>query len=275
MPSLFQELDYRPTDLGTLILRRRWEPRLSAFIHEIKLGGDFVMTSAVTASEVALAERGLAALAESRPVAAPGGAGDGAAPDGAPKTDSAPETDAAPATGGRGWEVAVGGLGLGYTAQAVLADPRVGRLVVVEYLEGVLDWHRAGLLPLGPELTGDPRCRLVQGDFFQLASSAEGVDPQEPGRAFDAVLVDIDHSPRLLLDPRSESFYQPAGLSALARHLAPGGVFGLWSNDRPEEAIVARMQDAFAEAWAEPVTFHNPLQDKPFTQTVYLARKGA
>jgi hypothetical protein len=279
LPSLFQELDYRPTDLGALILRRRWEPRLSAFIHEIKLGGDFVMTSAVTASEVALAERGLAALAERRPVAAPGGAGDGAAggaaPDSAPKKDSAPETDAAPATGGRGWEVAVGGLGLGYTAQAVLADPRVGGLVVVEYLDGVLDWHREGLLPLGPELTGDPRCRLVQGDFFALASAAEGVDPDTPGRAFDAVLVDIDHSPRMLLDPRSQSFYQPAGLSALARHLAPGGVFGLWSNDRPEEAIVARMQEAFAQAWAEPVTFHNPLQDKPFTQTVYLARKGA
>jgi hypothetical protein len=28
----------------------------------------------------------------------------------------------------------------------------------------------------------------------------------------------------------------------------------------------------FADAWAEPVTFHNPLQDRPFTQTVYLAR---
>lgn len=251
MPSLFQELDYRPTDLGALILRRRWEPRLEAFIHEIKLGGDFVMTSAVTASEVALAERGLAALAERRP--GPGG------------TDEAAQ----------GWEVAVGGLGLGYTAQAVLADDRVGRLVVVEYLEGVLDWHREGLLPLGPELTGDPRCRLTQGDFFQLASSAEGVDPEAPGRAFDAVLVDIDHSPRMLLDPRSESFYQPAGLQKLARHLAPGGVFGLWSNDRPEHAIVDRMAEAFAEAWAEPVTFHNPLQDKPFTQTVYLARKGA
>jgi spermidine synthase len=101
------------------------------------------------------------------------------------------------------------------------------------------------------------------------------VDPSEPGGAFDAVLVDIDHSPRMLLDPRSESFYQPVALSALARHLAPGGVFGLWSNDRPEDAIVARLAEAFAEAWAEPVTFHNPLQDTPFTQTVYLARKGA
>jgi hypothetical protein len=51
--------------------------------------------------------------------------------------------------------------------------------------------------------------------------------------------------------------------------------FGLWSNDRPEDAIVARLAAAFAEAWAEPVTFHNPLQNTPFTQTVYLARTGA
>jgi hypothetical protein len=33
------------------------------------------------------------------------------------------------------------------------------------------------------------------------------------------------------------------------------------------------MTQVFAEAWAEPVTFHNPLQNRPFTQTVYLARK--
>ena len=216
------------------------------------LGGEFVMTSAVTASEVALAERGLAALAQSRPAPAPGAEEAG------------------------GWAVAVGGLGLGYTARSVLAEARVGQLVVVEYLAGVLDWHREGLLPLGPELTGDPRCRLVQGDFFALASSAEGVDPDAPGRTFDAILVDIDHSPRQLLDPRSESFYQPAGLRKLARHLAPGGVFGLWSNDRPDDAIVARLREAFAEAWAEPVTFQTPLQDgREFTQTVYLARTAA
>jgi hypothetical protein len=29
--------------------------------------------------------------------------------------------------------------------------------------------------------------------------------------------------------------------------------------------------EVFPEARAEPVTFHNPLQGKPFTQTVYLA----
>ena len=52
--------------------------------------------------------------------------------------------------------------------------------------------------------------------------------------------------------------------------LRPGGVFGLWSNEPPDAAFTARLAAVFAQARAEPVTFPNPLQDKPFTQTVYL-----
>jgi hypothetical protein len=50
-------------------------------------------------------------------------------------------------------------------------------------------------------------------------------------------------------------------------------VFVLWSNALPDEAFTARLRDCFGEARAERVTFHNPLQDRPFTQTVYLARR--
>ena len=107
-----------------------------------------------------------------------------------------------------------------------------------------------------------------------MARSTEGFDPDQPGRKFDAILLDIDHSPDALLDARSESFYQPEGLAKLAAHLEPGGIFALWSDARTDTAFTERLAQVFAEAWAEPVTFFNPLQDKPFTQTVYLARKG-
>jgi spermidine synthase len=136
----------------------------------------------------------------------------------------------------------------------------------------VIDWHRTGLLPLGPELTGDERCRLVQGDFFDMAVVGRGLDSFASGRRFDAILVDIDHSPDALLDKRSSGFYLPEGLRNIAARLRPGGVFGLWSNDGPDPAFTDKLSGVFAEAWAEPVTFHNPLQDRPFTQTVYLAR---
>src|SRR5665647_3048184 len=239
MSRLFEELDYRQTPIGALSLRRRRELSLGVDVFEIKLGDEFLMSSLFTASEIALARLGLAALS-----------GDGLA-------------------------VVVGGLGLGYTAQAVLEQQTVSSLVVVEALQPVIDWHVAGLVPLGRALTDDARCRFVLGDFFALAASAAGFDPASPRRTFDAVLVDIDHSPDALLDAGNAAFYGEAGLTRLAAHLRPGGVFGLWSNELADDAFTARLACVFAQARAEQVTFHNPLQDKPFTQTVYLANKRA
>jgi hypothetical protein len=131
------------------------------------------------------------------------------------------------------------------------------------------------VLPLGPALTADPRSRFVLGDFFALAASKKGFDPDAPARRFDAILVDIDHSPDFLLDPQNADFYQPSGLKRLAAHLHAGGVFGLWSNELPDESFTARLAENFAAARAERVEFHNPLQNRDFTQTVYLARTAA
>ena len=237
MSAFFEELDYRPTPIGALSLRRRWDLRLGVDVYEIKLGDEYLMSSRFTASEIALARLGLASLS------------------------------------GEGFEVVVGGLGLGHTAKAVLEDERVASLIVVDALQAVIDWHEEGLVPLGPELTADPRCRFVHGDFFALAASDDGFDPDAPGRTFDAVLVDIDHSPDFLLDPANAAFYGSEGLARLAAHLRPAGVFGLWSNDRPDGAFTARLAEVFDGARAEEVTFDNPLQDVPFTQTVYLATR--
>lgn len=239
MSLYFEELDYRLTPIGALSLRRRRELSLGVDVFEIKLGDEYLMSSLFTASEIALARLGLAEL-------------------------SRPDLG-----------VVVGGLGLGYTAQAVLEHAAVKHLLVVEALDAVIDWHQTGLLPLGPALTKDPRCRFVLGDLFALADSKEGFDPDEPARRFDAILVDIDHSPDRLLNPRSAAFYRPEGLKMLAFHLQPGGVFGLWSNELPDEAFTRRLSTVFAEARAERVTFHNPLQDRESTQTIYLARTEA
>jgi spermidine synthase len=236
MGAYFEELDYRVTPIGALSLRRRREHALNTDVIEIKLGDDFLMSSLFTASEVALAELGLKELS------------------------------------GEALDIAVGGLGLGYTARAVLAHRGVRSMIVVEMLEAVIEWHEQGLLPLGPELTSDPRCRFIHADFFARAASPDGLDPDAPGRSFDAILVDIDHSPAARLDDRSTGFYEAEGLKRLSAHLHPGGVFGLWSNEGPDETFTRRLADVFAEARAEPVTFHNPLQNRPFTQTVYLAR---
>lgn len=240
MSQFFEELDYRPTPIGPVVLRRRRIHALDRDVFEIMLGDEHLMSSLFTASEIALARLGLAGFSE-EPV-----------------------------------DVVVGGLGLGYTAQAVLEHANVRSLIVVEMLQPVVDWHEQNLLPLDPPLSSDARCRFVAGDFFALAASPEGFDPGAPGRRFHAILIDIDHAPDRLLDARSGSFYSPEGLARLAAHLHPGGIMGLWSDDRPDDAFTGRLSSVFDDVRAEPVTFRNPLQgDREFTQTVYLARKSA
>jgi len=238
MSLSFEELDFRPTPMGVLSLRRRRRPMSDVDVYEIKLGDEFLMSSQFTAAEIELARLGLAALGRAE------------------------------------LDVVVGGLGLGYTARAVLDNAGVRSLIVVDALAEVIEWHEQGLLPLGKELTGDPRCRFVNGDFFAMSSSVEGFDPRSQDRRFDAVLVDIDHSPRKLLHPRHAALYQPEGLARLAGHLNPGGVFALWSNDPPDDAFERVLADAFATQASHVVTFDNLRGDQDVSNTVYVAVKA-
>ena len=236
MRARLEELDFQPTPIGEVSLRRRQDPVSGRDVFEVKLGEEYLMSSLFTAAEEELSRLALARLE------------------------------------GDGLDVAVGGLGLGHTAAAALEDSRVRELVVVDALAPVIDWHRRGLVPLGPTLTADPRCRLVQGDFFAL-SAGSGFDPDRPDRTFDAVVVDIDHSPAHLLADGSAGFYSPAGTHSLARHLRPGGVYALWSNDPPDSAYLDVLTGAFVDVAAEVVAFPNPLQGREATNTVYLATR--
>src|SRR4051794_24592736 len=106
MSARFAELGGSETPIGEISLRRRLDVSTGVDIYEVKLGGDFLMSSLFTVAEIELARLALARI------------------------------------DGIGLIVAVGGLGLGYTAAEVLADARVSELVVVETLEPVIAWHR-------------------------------------------------------------------------------------------------------------------------------------
>ncbi len=188
MSARFQELDRRPTPMGEISLRRRQEPSLEIDVYEARLDDEFLMSSLFTVAEVELARLALAEV---------------------------PGTDL---------DVVVGGLGLGYTARAVLDDRRVRSVHVVEALGEVIAWHRHHLVPLAAELTSDPRCNLVEGDFFAMVASGAEFGADAPDRCH-AVLVDIDHTPRHLLHPSHAAFYEPEGLRRLTRRVRPEGVF--------------------------------------------------
>jgi len=205
------------------------------------LRGAFLMSSVATASEVALAELGLAAW------------------DGGP------------------CDVLIGGLGLGYTAEAALRDDRVRRLEVVEALEPVIGWHERGLVPASGALMADARCRLVRGDFFAWASGGEAAAPGVAGR-YDVVLVDIDHSPEAWLAPGHGAFYREggdggmAGLAGVASRLSAGGVFGLWSAEPVGERFLEQVGRWFESVREHPIEYAHPILGRHEHHAVVIAR---
>lgn len=235
---MFEELDYRVTPMGPLSLRRRRDLSGGEDIYEIILGDEYLMSSRFTAAEIALAKIGLGRCADG-PV-----------------------------------DVVVGGLGLGYTAKAVLEHEGVRSLHVVDTMAEVIEWHRAGLLPLGKDLAGDSRCRFVLGDFFTLAMSEAGFEASRPGRKVDAILLDIDHSPTKLLHPDHAIFYAPDGLARMRRQLRPNGVFALWSNDPPDPEFSHRLETVFRDVQVEIVGFAGLSGRGGESNTVYSAVAG-
>jgi spermidine synthase len=234
MAARFEVLDLVPTAMGDISLWRRINPSGGDDIYEVKLGDEYLMSSVFTVAEVEVARLALAA-----------------APD-------------------RPLDVVVGGLGLGYTAQTVLDDSRVRSLVVVDALAPVIDWHERGLVPVSVSAASDARCSLLHGDFFAL-TAAGGYDVQDAGRRYDAIVVDIDHSPRHLLHPGHAPFYTSEGTGVLASRLLPGGVFTLWSNDPPDDDYLAVLRTSFVDVRCDVVEFPNPLQDRAATNSVYVA----
>jgi len=228
---LFEVLDLQETPLGELCLRRReLVSRPGMIITEVTLDQGFLMSSYHTESERRLAEVALEMHT------------------------------------GENLSVLVGGLGLGFTAQAALASERVARVEVVELLEPVISWLGKGWLPTGEALSSDPRLELIQGDVY-----ARLLGPAQ--RQFDLILIDVDHAPDEPLDSNSGAFYTGRGLAAASQHLNPGGVLSVWSTD-PSPAFEENLASAFEHVEVEVVRWWNDLIDVDKEDTLFSARKA-
>ena len=124
------------SERGEIVLRARREEG-GPEVLELRVNGVFVMDTAETTSEVALATAALELVEEPR-------------------------------------QVLVGGLGLGHTLQAVLTDPRVERCTVVEIEEALVGWMRDGTLRHGQQVLADARANVVVADVsLALAEARE------------------------------------------------------------------------------------------------------
>jgi len=232
MTATIEELDYQMTPLGELILRRRRSPSVpEEWVYEVKLENNMLMSSSVNASERALAKLALEGRNQ------------------------------------RACDVLVGGLGLGYTAATALEYPSVRRVVVMELLVPVIAWHRNRLVPMAGRLLDDPRCLLVEDDFIEYVLR----NAETKQERYDAILIDIDHSPECWLHSRHADFYSETGLRALADCLGPGGIFGLWSASKPAPEFLELVTRVFPLCRSHDVPFFNPHMNKTYSNWIILA----
>ena len=116
--------------------------------------------------------------------------------------------------------ILVGGLGLGYTAAALIgALGNAGTVRVAELSKSVIDWFglhiRASVLP-GPH----DNLTVVHADVAEMIARED---------RYDVVVLDTDNGPEPLVTARNAGLYSTAGLRALERCLSPDGVALLWS----------------------------------------------
>ena len=175
------------TDIGRIQIGRRQPVGSHEWIHEILIDGSLLMSSISPVSERRLS------------------------------------TGALKLHGGESaLRVLIGGLGLGYTAEAALEDSRVSQVQVVEKMDFIIDWMSRGLMPLSAQFGAETRLEIVQGDVY-----ADLLGPAN--ETYDLILVDVDHSPEDLLSEASTPFYTVEGQLLVAQHLRPGGILGVWS----------------------------------------------
>jgi spermidine synthase len=134
-------------------------------------------------------------------------------------------------------KVLIGGLGMGFTLRAALADlPKGAQITVAEIVPKVIEWARGPLAGVVGGSLDDKRVTIQRGDVGELiAGSADSY--------WDAVLLDVDNGPDGLTRPGNDNLYDAAGLSRTKRALSRGGVLGIWSAG-PEPGFTPRLRRA-------------------------------
>lgn len=119
-------------------------------------------------------------------------------------------------------KVLIGGLGLGFTLRAALAEfGEEAKIVVAELVPAVVAWAAGPLRPIFGDCLSDRRVAVREEDVGEAIAAGRS--------AYDAVLLDVDNGPGGLTSQTNDALYGMKGLSAVHRALKPGGVLAIWS----------------------------------------------
>ncbi|MEO6486495.1 MAG: hypothetical protein ABIO78_00985 [Thermoanaerobaculia bacterium] len=132
--------------------------------------------------------------------------------------------------------VLVGGLGMGFTAAALLKNlENGGEVVVAELVPDVVVWNHGPLGAVAEHPLADPRLTVREADVAQVIRTERG--------AWDAILLDVDNGPAGMTTDANDWLYSLDGLRASFAALRPAGVFAVWSSG-DDASFTKRMKQA-------------------------------
>jgi spermidine synthase len=130
----------------------------------------------------------------------------------------------------------IGGLGMGFTLRAALAElGNDASIVVAELVPTVVAWARGQMAEVFGGCLDDPRVTVEETNVGQLIRS-------EPA-AWDAILLDVDNGPQGIVHKSNDALYSLQGLGAARTALKPGGVLAVWSQG-PDGGFTRRLKQA-------------------------------
>ncbi|HEV2506268.1 MAG TPA: hypothetical protein VGV39_24545 [Mesorhizobium sp.] len=156
--------------------------------------------------------------------------------------------------------VLVGGLGMGFTLRAALAElGSDAKVTVAELVPAVIAWAQGPMSDIFNGCLDDARVTVRQSDVGRLIDAAR--------LEFDAILLDVDNGPEGLTQDSNDTLYGFAGLKAARTALKPGGVLAVWSSG-PDRGFTRRLQQSGFSAEALTVRAHGKRGAK---HTIWLA----
>jgi len=160
--------------------------------------------------------------------------------------------------------VLIGGLGLGFSLQSVLAKTGPTATVhVAELIPQVVDWNREFLAAVNGKLVDDPRVTIFTDDVWNVLLHAT---PDQ----YDALLLDIDNGPTAMVQQPNARLYNTNGIRLLLTALKPGGRAAIWSAAR-DYAFADRLALAGFRVEAIPAKLY--AKAKRCGCTIYVADK--
>ncbi len=133
-------------------------------------------------------------------------------------------------------KVLIGGLGMGFTLRAALAELGADAgITVAELVPAVVAWARGPMAALFDGCLDDPRVAVREADVGHIIRGDRA--------SWDAILLDVDNGPEGIVYKGNDALYGAAGLGAARGALKPGGVLAVWSQG-PDSGFTRRLKQA-------------------------------